>query len=220
MLRFASAAVVAGLLLLAPVVIAAGPGRSLDLLVRYPLLDFGDYQSLPFPLSYDGPLNLSSPGGFLSDSAENLLEFYVPLVLVIGLVAALALLANKRARVTAIELGTAVFGLGMLHYLLVRPDGFHTAPLAVVLAVLAAWALALPRPRRLLRGSGRGRGAGSGLPGRVRRRPPGAGADETAANRWTSRSRTACGCPLRKRARSSARSLASSESSHRERPST
>jgi hypothetical protein len=36
----------------------------------------------------------------------------------------------------------------MAHYLVTRPDLFHTAPLAVMVAVLAAWALAdLGRPR-------------------------------------------------------------------------
>ena len=53
-----------------PVVIAAGLGPIWDLLVDYPLTDFRDYQTLPFPLSYDGPLNTSSPGGFVTDSAR------------------------------------------------------------------------------------------------------------------------------------------------------
>ena len=39
-------------------------------------------------------------------------------------------------------IATAVFALGTLAYLLVRTDLFHTAPLAVMVAVLAAWALA------------------------------------------------------------------------------
>jgi hypothetical protein len=34
-----------------------------------------------------------------------------------------------------------VFAIGMAHYLVTRPDAFHTAPLAVMVAVLAAWAL-------------------------------------------------------------------------------
>src|SRR5207249_2234129 len=39
--------------------------------------------------------------------------------------------------------------LGMAHYLLVRTDLFHAAPLAVMVSVLAAWAIAawLARPR-------------------------------------------------------------------------
>ena len=65
-------------------VAAAGLGDSFDLLIRYPLEDFSDYQSLPFPLDYDGALNTSSIGGFFSDSAESLLLFYLPLALVLG----------------------------------------------------------------------------------------------------------------------------------------
>jgi hypothetical protein len=36
----------------------------------------------------------------------------------------------------------AVFAVGMAHYLVTRPDVFHTAPLAVMVAVLGSWALA------------------------------------------------------------------------------
>ena len=43
-----------------------GLGRSLDMLVKYPLVDFSKYQSLPLPTNYDGPLNTSSIGGFRS----------------------------------------------------------------------------------------------------------------------------------------------------------
>lgn len=140
--RFALAAVGTALVLYAPVVLTAGVGRSWELLVEYPLLDFGDYQSLPFPLDYDGPLNTSSVGGFFSDSAENLIHFYLPLALVVGLTGALLALAPGLRRVDPWPVATAVFALGMLHYLLVRADVFHTAPLAVMLGVLAAWALA------------------------------------------------------------------------------
>ena len=38
------------------------------------------------------------------------------------------------------RVAVAVFSLGMLHYLLARADAFHTGPLAVMVAVLAAWA--------------------------------------------------------------------------------
>jgi hypothetical protein len=138
-LAFALAAAGVAAALYLPVVALAGPGRAFDLLIRYPVADFGDYQGLPFPLGYDGPLNTSSVGGFLADSAENLLVFYVPLVLVLGLAAGLlaAGLTRERWRVAP-----AVFALGMLHYLLARPDVFHAAPLAVMVAILAAWAAA------------------------------------------------------------------------------
>ena len=142
--RYAGAALAVAAVLFAPFVILAGPGDAFELLIRYPALDFGDYQSLPFPLSYDGPLNTSSPGGFLSDSAEGLLLFYLPLALVLTLAGALVALALRFRREPRAGLSpyiaVAVFALGMLHYLLARADLFHTAPLAVMAAVLAAWA--------------------------------------------------------------------------------
>ena len=71
-----------------PVVAQAGIADSWDLLVRYPATQFGDYQGLPFPLAYEGPLNTGSLSGFLSDSAENLLAWWLPLVSVAFVVAA------------------------------------------------------------------------------------------------------------------------------------
>jgi hypothetical protein len=139
-LRYAGTAAAVAAALFAPFVVMAGPGDAFELLVRYPLLDFGDYQSLPFPLDYDGPLNTGSPGGFLSDSAESLLLFYLPLALVLGLAGALAAGALTFARDEWRRVAVAVFSLGMLHYLLARADAFHTGPLAVMVAVLAAWA--------------------------------------------------------------------------------
>ena len=140
--RVLAGAVATGLALYLPVVLAAGLGDSWEMLVEYPVLDFGDYQSLPFPLDYDGPLNTSGVGGFLSDSAENLVHFYLPLALVIGLAGGLLALALRLTRADPWPAATAVFAIGMGHYLLVRADLFHTAPLAVMVAILAAWALA------------------------------------------------------------------------------
>jgi hypothetical protein len=148
--RFAAPAVAAGALLYAPVVIAAGLGRSFRLIVRYPLVDFGKYQTLPFPLHYHGPLNTSSVSGFLTDSAENLLHFYLPLALVAGLGAALVALALRFRLDAWWQLASVVFALGMVSYLLFRADLFHTAPLAVMLSVLAAWALAGRLPLRAI----------------------------------------------------------------------
>jgi hypothetical protein len=145
--RFAGAAAATAALLYAPVVALAGIRPAWDLLIDYPLTDFRDYQTLPFPLAYHGPLNTSSPGGFLRDSAEPLLLHFLPLVLVVGLAgSAAALLLRARAghRLAPHVLAAAVLALGMLAYLLVRADLFHTAPLAVMVAVLAAWALGEP----------------------------------------------------------------------------
>jgi hypothetical protein len=147
--RFVLAALASAAVLYLPVVASAGLRPSWNLLVDYPLTDFRAYQSLPFPLSYDGPLNTSSAGGFLGDSAEPLLLFYLPLVLLVGLGG--AALAVAVARPLAPRLvATAVFAVGALAYLLVRTDLFHTAPLAVMVAILAAWALA-QEPRVLRR---------------------------------------------------------------------
>ena len=140
--RFSACALGAALAIYVPVVATAGLGDSFDLLVRYPLEDFSDYQSLPFPLDYDGPLNTGSVGGFFSDSAENLLVFYLPLALVLGLAGALAALASRFDRERWWQAAAAVFAVGMAHYLVTRPDLFHTAPLAVMVAVLGAWAMA------------------------------------------------------------------------------
>ena len=130
-----SAAIVSALIYL-PVVAAAGASRSWDLLIRYPLEDFSTYQSLPFPHLYHGPL------GSLDDWAGSLLPFYMPLTLMITLLSGLATLAVcfKRNRDWPIIAGS-VFSVGMAHYLLVRPDYFHTAPLTVMAAVIAAWAI-------------------------------------------------------------------------------
>jgi MFS family permease len=144
--RFALAGAATAAVLYLPVVIAAGIRPSWDLLVDYPLTDFRDYQTLPFPLSYDGPLNTDSPSGFLKDSAEAAALYYLPLALVIGFAGAAIALARRPLIPRVIA--TGVFTLGALAYLLVRTDLFHTAPLAVMVAILAAWALA-QRPRVL-----------------------------------------------------------------------
>ncbi|MEA2374113.1 MAG: hypothetical protein QOD53_576 [Thermoleophilaceae bacterium] len=140
--RFAGAGAAVTLLLFAPVVAAAGFGRSWHLLVRYPIVDFSRYQSLPFPLHYEGAV-----------TAERVLHFYLPLVLVVGLAGAIAAVFLRARRVDPGPIAAAVFAIGMAHYLVVRPDLFHTAPLAVMVAVLGAWALAGPWrgvPRRAL----------------------------------------------------------------------
>jgi hypothetical protein len=139
---FAGTALAMAAVLYAPIVLSAGLGDSFELLIRYPVQDFARYQSLPFPVSYDGTLNTSSAGGFLSDSAESLLLFYLPLVLMIGLAGAVGALALRWTRERWWQVATGVFAIGMAHYLVTRPDAFHTAPLAVMVAVLASWAVA------------------------------------------------------------------------------
>lgn len=139
---FAGTALAVALVLYLPVVVAAGLGDAFDLLIRYPVQDFARYQSLPFPVSYDGVLNTSSIGGFLDDSAESLLLFYLPLVLMVGLAGAVAALGLRWTRERWWQVATGMFAIGMAHYLVTRPDVFHTAPLAVMVAVVGAWAVA------------------------------------------------------------------------------
>jgi hypothetical protein len=128
---FAGSALGVALVLYAPVLAAAGIGHSFDLLIRYPVQDLSRYESLPFPVDYDGVAGTSP-----------ILLFYLPLALMIGLAGSLAALAARFARERWWQVAVAIFGIGMAHYLVTRPDAFHTAPLAVMVAVLASWAIA------------------------------------------------------------------------------
>jgi len=107
-------------------------------------------QRLPFGLAFSGALRPSK-----------LIEFYIPLILVIGVAVWLGAMATvlrsepvsaaasmrggmaqrPRARGPATEAWSlaplAVIGLG---YLLGRTDEFHLVPLAVILAIMLAWA--------------------------------------------------------------------------------
>ncbi len=140
--RFAGAAAATGLVLYAPVVLAAGLGPTWDLVVRYPIVDFRRYQQLPLATRYTDQWAFGSVGETL-DTAGSVLHFYLPLVLLGGLAAALLALALQFRRAAHWpRLGLAVFGLGMASYLWTRPDYFHAAPLEVVLAILGVWALA------------------------------------------------------------------------------
>jgi hypothetical protein len=154
--RYLAVAAGTAALLYAPFVVAAGPGDAFELLVRYPVQDFGDYQRLPFPLDYDGPLNTGSVGGFLSDSAENVLLFYLPLALVVTLGASLLAGVLRFGREDWWRVAVAVLALGTLHYLLARADAFHTGPLVVLAAILAAWAARGPRLLAVLAVAGLG----------------------------------------------------------------
>lgn len=135
--RFAAGAAAAAVVLFGPVVAAAGLGRSWDMLVRYPLVDFQRYQSLPFPYRFEGPF-----------AVDRAIHFYLPLVLLAGLAGSLAWVVLRFRRADPGPVAAAVFAVGMAHYLLVRTDLFHTAPLAVMVAVLAAWAVADVLARR------------------------------------------------------------------------
>jgi hypothetical protein len=142
--RFAVAAVGTAAALFAPVVLRAGLGRSWDLLVRYPIEDFGDYQSLPFPRIYHGGTDFGSVDA-VRDTIGSILSFEVPLLLMVGLAAVLCVLALGFSRERWRRVPVAVFAVGMAHYLITRPDAFHIGPLAAALAVPSAWILAEAR---------------------------------------------------------------------------
>ncbi len=113
---------------LAPFFIAAPGGMLHDTIGFYGIQNL---QRLPFPLAFHGAVRPSK-----------LIEFYIPLILVLGLaVWAAAIAARWRSLapgdVSLVPL--AVVGLG---YLLGRTDEFHLVPLAAVLPVMLATAAA------------------------------------------------------------------------------
>jgi hypothetical protein len=61
-------------------------------------------------------------------------------VLVVTLAASLVAGVLRFDREDWWRVAVAVLALGMLHYLLARADAFHTGPLVVLVAILAAWA--------------------------------------------------------------------------------
>jgi hypothetical protein len=127
---FAGVAILAYL----PFAIADGPADLWrDLIGRS--LKQGRKWHLPFPLDYDGRARLWPPGAFAHD-AKDVLGFYVPLLLAIGLAAALVVIAVRRLYRNPVVAGLAVLGLTYLAYVLARTDEFHTTPLTVVLAAL------------------------------------------------------------------------------------
>ena len=136
LLRFAGAAVGVAAAAYVPMVAVAGATKSWELLVRYPVLEFGKYQTLPFPLVWDGGGNARG-----LDLVAQVLSYHGPLALILTLAASgLALLALRRDG-GWLEVSTFVFGFGMANYLVVRADAFHTGPLAILDAVLVAWAV-------------------------------------------------------------------------------
>lgn len=125
---YAAGAALLTLLVYAPFLIDVGPSRLYDSLVGVSLRERG-FWTLSFPISFDGDLRVSPHG------LKDLLDFYQPLLLVIGLAVAGVAVA-LHARRGALLAGLAVFGLGGLSYLFSRTDDFHTQPLFVALCVL------------------------------------------------------------------------------------
>jgi hypothetical protein len=128
-----------------PFVIADGPADAwYDLVGRS--LSQGRYWHLPFPISYHGGVDVWPPTALASD-LKDALSFYIPLLLVVGLLAALAAVAFRRLARDPLVAGLSVLGITYVAYLLSRTDEFHTTPLIVVLAALLP-ILALRLPMR------------------------------------------------------------------------
>jgi hypothetical protein len=125
-LTYVAATAAITLLVYAPFLIDVGPQRLYDSLVGTSLRERG-FWTLSFPLGYDGRVSPSP------HAVKDMLDFYQPLLLVLGLATVALALALRRRRAW---IGLAVFALGALSYLLSRTDEFHTQPLFVALAVL------------------------------------------------------------------------------------
>jgi len=164
-LRAASAYVAGSALLAAllylPFALADGIPSLYQALVGTSLREAG-WWTLPFPIAYHGPLSAWPPQAFLKD-AKHVVDYYVPLLLVAGLVVTLAVAGHRTLRgwpasgrrltrrlaLPPSWAGLLVLGLGFVLYLRSRTDEFHTQPLLVVLAVLLPAAALAARPRWL-----------------------------------------------------------------------
>jgi hypothetical protein len=136
--RYLAFAGAVSLLIYLPFLIQIGPKDLYDALIGTSLHDRGSW-TLPFPIDYGGSLQLYKP-----HAAKDLVDFYQPLILVIGL--AVAAVAAAMQRIWA---GLVVFGVGALSYLLSRTDEFHTQPLFVTLAILLPAIVVWQRHRAL-----------------------------------------------------------------------
>ena len=133
----AGAALAVTVVAYAPFAVLTGPGDLYDDLIGSSLREKG-WWTLPFPLDYGGSLRAWPPRA-LAEDAKDLLAFYLPLIVVVGLaVAALALIVRTRRerRPPREWAALGVFALAGLAYLLSRTDEFHVTPLLVALAVL------------------------------------------------------------------------------------
>ena len=117
-----------------PFVVADGPADAWrDLIGRS--LSQGRYWRLPFPIGYDGQFRLWPPGSLAHDG-KDLLAFYIPLLLLIGIAVAVVAVARRRLHSDPLIVGLTVLGFTYVAYLVSRTDEFHSTPLIVLLAVL------------------------------------------------------------------------------------
>src|SRR5207244_13431847 len=97
-----------------PFVIADGPADAWHDLVGRSLSQ-GRYWHLPFPISYDGGLDLWPPRALASD-LKDVLGYYIPLLLIVGLVASLAAIAFRRLERNPLVAGLPTLGITYIPY--------------------------------------------------------------------------------------------------------
>lgn len=132
--RYAGTAAAGALLVYLPFIVAVGPADLWDTLVATGLRE-RDHWTLPFPLGYGGGFELWPPGTLAHD-LKDVLSFYVPLLLVLGLAVAAAATIVRRRHLPPVWVGLLALAAFSLFYLLSRTDAFHETPLLVTLAVL------------------------------------------------------------------------------------
>ena len=98
-------------------------------------LEDREYWTLPFPLEYDGGFELWPPGALAHD-LKDVLSFYVPLLLLVGLGVAAVAAFTRRRELPRLWIALLVLGGCFFVYLRSRTDAFHETPLIVALAVL------------------------------------------------------------------------------------
>jgi hypothetical protein len=143
-LVYAGVTVALSLLVYLPFAIVDGPGSLYHSLIGVSL-QTGAYWSLPFPLHYHAPA-----GAGIGKTVKHAIDFYVPLLAVVGLgVVSLAAAVGtwRERRAPALLAGLVVLGAGLLAYLLSRTDDVHTQPLVVVAVIgLSLAVMTVPRP--------------------------------------------------------------------------
>jgi hypothetical protein len=132
--RYAAVAAGGSLVAYLPFVVAAGPADMWDALVATGLRD-REHWTLPFPLEYDGGFALWPPGTLAHD-LKDLLSFYVPLLLLVGVAVAVAAAFFRRRSLEPLWAALLVLAGCFVLYLRSRTDPFHETPLLVTLAVL------------------------------------------------------------------------------------
>lgn len=129
---YVAAAVGLIVLVYLPFAVLDGPGALYRALIGNSL-GTRDYWTLPFPIHYHPPA-----GAGAAKAVKKGLDFYVPLLVLIGYGATVAATLAawwRDGRAPAPLLGLSVAGAGLFAYLFSRADEFHVQPLFVLVAV-------------------------------------------------------------------------------------